>query len=186
MGSRYLGLLLFADNCWIVAMSPGELQTMATAWNEQLKSSGLHIDWGRGVVVFDGTRQPGSKHHCVGNNDHSTNTRGRFRSSGFDTIPTVIKQYLNSMQNITPKNTKITNSIKTAFSKFPVSNKTVMQTVFEKISLSPTVIKQHSNSKKQYLNSIKTVTILFEHCFKYCLHYCATIVKISVTVLNTV
>ena len=25
----YLGLLLFADNCWIIAMSPGELQSMA-------------------------------------------------------------------------------------------------------------------------------------------------------------
>ena len=43
MGKGYLGLLLFAVNCWIIAMSPGELQTMASAWNEFLKTSGLQI-----------------------------------------------------------------------------------------------------------------------------------------------
>ena len=32
-GSSCLGLLLFADNCRIIAMSPRELQTMARAWN---------------------------------------------------------------------------------------------------------------------------------------------------------
>ena len=68
-------------------------------WTSQLRSSvicatiaGLsrchaEIFWttsrlGRGSVVFDGTRQPGIKHHCVGNNDHSTYTRGRFQNSG--------------------------------------------------------------------------------------------------------
>ena len=54
----------------------------------------------------------------------------------FDPIPTVIKQYLNSMQNSSPKISKITNINTTVFSKFPNSNKTVfetaMQTVFEK------------------------------------------------------
>ena len=62
-GDGYFGLLLFAECCWITAMSPGELQTMARALNELLKSSGLQIDWGSD-----------SKHHCVGNGDHSTNT----------------------------------------------------------------------------------------------------------------
>ena len=55
MGNGYLGLLLFAGICWIIAMSAGELQTMARAWNELLESSGLD-------VVPDGTRQSGSKH----------------------------------------------------------------------------------------------------------------------------
>ena len=49
VGNGYLGLLLFADNCWIIAMSTGELQTMARAWNELLKSSGLQIDWGEAL-----------------------------------------------------------------------------------------------------------------------------------------
>ena len=30
-------------------MSPGELQSMARAWNELLKLSGLQIDWGEAV-----------------------------------------------------------------------------------------------------------------------------------------
>ena len=34
---------------WIIAMSPGELQTMARAWNELLKSFGLQIDLGEAV-----------------------------------------------------------------------------------------------------------------------------------------
>ena len=55
VGNGYLGLLLFAGICWIIAMSAGELQTMARAWNELLESSGLD-------VVPDGTRQSGSKH----------------------------------------------------------------------------------------------------------------------------
>ena len=49
MGKGYLGLLLFAVNCWIIAMSPGELQTMASAWNEFLKTSGLQIAWEEAV-----------------------------------------------------------------------------------------------------------------------------------------
>ena len=49
MGSSYLGLLLFADRRWIIAMSPRELQTMARAWNELLKTSGLQIDWSEAV-----------------------------------------------------------------------------------------------------------------------------------------
>ena len=36
LGNGYRGLLLFADNCWILAMSPGKLQTMARACNELL------------------------------------------------------------------------------------------------------------------------------------------------------
>ena len=49
VGRAYLGLLLFADHCWIIAMSPGELQMMARAWIELLKSSGLRIDWREAV-----------------------------------------------------------------------------------------------------------------------------------------
>ena len=49
VGNGYLGLLLFAGNCWIIAMSPGELQTMARAWNELLESSGLQFAWGEAV-----------------------------------------------------------------------------------------------------------------------------------------
>ena len=39
----YLGLPLFADSCWIVAMSAAELPRMARAWNELLKKAGLRI-----------------------------------------------------------------------------------------------------------------------------------------------
>ena len=49
MGNGYLGLVLFAENCWIIAMSPGELQTMARAWNDLLKFSGLKIDGGEAL-----------------------------------------------------------------------------------------------------------------------------------------
>ena len=81
VGNRYLGLLLFADNCWI-AMSPGELQSMARAWNELLESSGLQTDWGE--AVWCSTAQD-SKHHRVGNGDHSTNTREEgFEALGVD------------------------------------------------------------------------------------------------------
>ena len=82
LGSGYLGLLLFADNCWIIAMSPGELQTVASAWNELFQIIWTTNCWGSGGVVFDGTRQAGSKHHCVGNGDHSTNTKRRIQRAG--------------------------------------------------------------------------------------------------------
>ena len=36
-----MGLLLFADNCWLVAVSPAELKCMARAWNELLEKAGL-------------------------------------------------------------------------------------------------------------------------------------------------
>ena len=49
MGGSYLGLLLFADNCWIIAMSIAELQTMASAWNSLLRQAGLDIDWSEAV-----------------------------------------------------------------------------------------------------------------------------------------
>ena len=35
----------FADNCWIIAMSAAELQTLASAWNNLLRQAGLQIDW---------------------------------------------------------------------------------------------------------------------------------------------
>ena len=44
VGNGYLGLLFFADTCWIIAMSPGELQAVARAWHELLDSSGLEFD----------------------------------------------------------------------------------------------------------------------------------------------
>ena len=77
VGNGHLGLPLVADNCWIIAMSAGELQTVANAWNELLKSSGLQDCLGIGGVVLDGTRQSGSKHHCVG-----TNKRRMVQSKG--------------------------------------------------------------------------------------------------------
>ena len=45
MGLLYMGLLLFADNCWLIAMSPAELKRMARAWNELLEKAGLRIAW---------------------------------------------------------------------------------------------------------------------------------------------
>ena len=58
VGRRYLGLLLFADDCWIIAMSPGELPRMARAWNELLKSSGLHKDWEEAVCFSTAQDSP--------------------------------------------------------------------------------------------------------------------------------
>ena len=52
---RHTGLLLFADNCWLIGMSPGELQTMARGWKE-LRAAGLHIDWGEAVWCATGAR----------------------------------------------------------------------------------------------------------------------------------
>ena len=34
-------LLLFADKCWIIAMSPAELRDMARVWNELLEKNRL-------------------------------------------------------------------------------------------------------------------------------------------------
>ena len=65
----------------------------------------------------------------------------------FDPIPTVIKQYLNSMQNSNPKITKFTNSDKTVLSKLQQCI-FLKKTVCEKKTLSPRGIKQYSNSKK--------------------------------------
>ena len=45
VGGHYVGLLLFADNCWLIAMSPAELRCMARAWNELLLRAGLRIAW---------------------------------------------------------------------------------------------------------------------------------------------
>lgn len=49
VGGNYLGLFLFADNCWIIAMSITDLQTMANARNDFLIQAGLHIDWSEAV-----------------------------------------------------------------------------------------------------------------------------------------
>ena len=49
VGGGYLGLLLFADKCWIPGMSKVELQTMVRAWNQLLRQAGLHVDWGEAV-----------------------------------------------------------------------------------------------------------------------------------------
>ena len=45
VGGHYVGLLLFADNCWLIAMSPAELRCMARAWNVLLVRAGLRIAW---------------------------------------------------------------------------------------------------------------------------------------------
>ena len=44
-----MGLLLFADNCWLIGMSVAELQTMSREWYEFLKQAGLIIDWSEAV-----------------------------------------------------------------------------------------------------------------------------------------
>ena len=46
VGGGYLGLLLFADNCWTIGMSVADSQTMAREWYELLKQAVLNIDWG--------------------------------------------------------------------------------------------------------------------------------------------
>ena len=45
IGGNYMRLLLFADSCWLIAMSPAELRCMACAWNELLGKAGLRIAW---------------------------------------------------------------------------------------------------------------------------------------------
>ena len=49
MGESYVGLLLFADNCWLIAMSPAELTRMARAWDELLEKAGLRNAWEEAV-----------------------------------------------------------------------------------------------------------------------------------------
>ena len=50
MGESYMGLLLFADNGWLIAMSPAELTSrMARAWNDLLEKAGLRIAWEEAV-----------------------------------------------------------------------------------------------------------------------------------------
>ena len=46
---QYMGLLLFTDNCWLIAVSPAELRCMARAWNELLVCAGLRIAWKEAV-----------------------------------------------------------------------------------------------------------------------------------------
>ena len=36
-----MGMLLFADKCWTIAMTPAELRDMARVWNELLEKSRL-------------------------------------------------------------------------------------------------------------------------------------------------
>ena len=45
MNCGHVGLLLFADICWNIAVSPAELQRMSRAWNELLERAGLQIAW---------------------------------------------------------------------------------------------------------------------------------------------
>ena len=77
VGNGYLRLLLLADNCWTIAMSL-ELQTVARAWNELLKSSKLQVDWGEAVWCSTAQDSLGR--------DHSTNTRRRVQSTGWITF----------------------------------------------------------------------------------------------------
>ena len=69
----YLGLLLFADNYWIIALSVVELQTMARVWYEFLKQAGLHIDW-REAVLCTTSQDTSWQHGSVGYNNHAENT----------------------------------------------------------------------------------------------------------------
>ena len=77
-----MGLLLFADNCWIIAMSSAELQRMARAWNDPpKKKAGLRIAWQGGSMVLLGRGQSAltlsdveitrrSREHSIGSMDH--------------------------------------------------------------------------------------------------------------------
>ena len=49
VGGNYMGLLLVADNCWLIAMSPAELECIARAWNELLEKAGLRSAWEEAV-----------------------------------------------------------------------------------------------------------------------------------------
>ena len=49
MCGNYMGQMLFANNCWPIAMSPAELKWMARAWNELLEKAGLRIAWREAV-----------------------------------------------------------------------------------------------------------------------------------------
>ena len=95
----------------------------------------------------------------------------QIKSSIFRPIPTVIKQYLNSMQNSNPKNYKTkTNSNKTVFSKFPNSNETVFEQCFSvKIMFeycSNAVLVTVSFFCKFPITFFNTVCILFQDCLK--------------------
>ena len=45
VGGHHVALLLFADNCWLTALSPAELRCVGRAWNELLVRAGLRIAW---------------------------------------------------------------------------------------------------------------------------------------------
>ena len=63
VGGSFLGLLLFTDNCWIMAISIKELQIMTNALNSSLKQVGLHIDWSETVRCTTAHNSPtGSVH----------------------------------------------------------------------------------------------------------------------------
>ena len=49
MGEGFMRLLLHADNCWTISMSPAELKCMARAWYELLEKAGLRIAWEEAV-----------------------------------------------------------------------------------------------------------------------------------------
>ena len=51
MGEGNMGLLRFADNCLIIAMTQAELKCVASAWNELLEKVGLRIAWEEAVGV---------------------------------------------------------------------------------------------------------------------------------------
>ena len=48
-GWKLHGVLLFADKCWLTAMSPAKLKCMARAWTELLEKAGLRIAWEEAV-----------------------------------------------------------------------------------------------------------------------------------------
>ena len=49
VGGKYMVLLLSADNCWLIAVSPPELRCMARAWHELLVCAGLRTAWKEAV-----------------------------------------------------------------------------------------------------------------------------------------
>ena len=78
MGGHYVGLLLCADNGWLIAMSPAELECIARAWNELLGKAGLRIAWEEAVWCTSAPDSLEAK-NCGA---HSKDERTRFQGLG--------------------------------------------------------------------------------------------------------
>ena len=55
MDGPYLGLRLYADSCYMIAISPAELRNMARAWKELMQQAGLLLAWQEAVWCCSAT-----------------------------------------------------------------------------------------------------------------------------------